>query len=113
MRIYVKTLAVLLTSLAAPAVAEFVTVAEVYEVDLKDIQLPAATTGSLIFVSCEGCDPRRIRVTPETRYIADNKDYSLSDYRKLLAGITDRDEPTVAVKHHLASDTIVSIRVSL
>ena len=113
MRIPTKTLAVLLIGLSIQAAAEMVAVTEVYEMELRDLRLPVATTGTLSFVSCEACDPQRVRVTPDTRYSAGGKDYSLADYRRLLASVTRRDEVFALVEHQLASDTIVWVHVWL
>ncbi|MEJ2129236.1 MAG: hypothetical protein P8X81_10375 [Woeseiaceae bacterium] len=88
-------------------------VSQAYEIALTDFLPPATRNGSATFNRCETCEKESVRVTAETRYTVNGRAVRLEDFRKAVAGAHDRDQATVVVLHHLESDTIVSISVSL
>jgi len=110
-----KTLILICTFLvlSLPAAAEFTTVAEAYEIALSDFRVPATPSSGIIFKRCADCDMETVRVTPDTRYIVNNRSVTLKDFRKQVFQIRDRAAETIIVKHHLESDTIVSVSVSI
>jgi hypothetical protein len=107
----------ILLSLAAliclPAMAEFTTVAEAYEVALNDFTAPASAHGVVAFKPCGECALQSVRVTPDTRYVLNKRDVRLQEFRNAVAGVTNRDTAGVTVMHHLASDTVTSISITL
>jgi hypothetical protein len=54
-----------------------------------------------------------VRVTSGTHYTVNGKTVRLQDFRKAVSQANDRDDKTVIVLHHLESDTVVSIAVSI
>jgi hypothetical protein len=112
MKIRIAAIAILF-GLSTAASAEIVTISRAYEVRLSDFTAPATLTGSVIFRPCFECESMSVRVAPETRYIVNRQSVELTVFRKQLSQVSDRAAETVLVKHHLESDTIVSISVTL
>lgn len=103
-------LAVLL-SVSLPAFAQFRTIERAIEVALSDLQVPASTNGSLIFRECRDCDSLMIPMTRSTRFIVNEKDVGLKEFRKMVFRVQDREAETLVVMHHLESNTITSVSV--
>ena len=99
--------------LCAPALADFTTVAPAYEVALSDVRVPATPSSGIIFRKCRSCDMAAYRVTPRTQYIVNGKAVTLKEFRKNVFQVRERAGKVVIIKHHLESDTIESVRVSL
>ena len=111
---HIRTLFIaLLMSLSLSAAAEFVTVELAYEVALSDMTTPVTNSGSLVFKECEDCDVRSIRMTRNTQFIVNGRTVELKEFRKQVFQVSDRSGVPVTVKHHLESDTVVSVSVSL
>ena len=103
----------LLMSLSLSAAAEFVTIELAYEVALSDLNTPVTKSGSLVFKECEDCDTRVIRMTRNTQFIVNGRAVELKEFRKQVFQVHDRKHVPVTVKHHLESDTVVSVSVYL
>ena len=108
-----KFLIALLMILSLSAAAEFVTVELAYEVALSNMTTPVTNTGSLVFRECEDCDVMTIRMTRNTLFIVNGRAVELKEFRKQVFQVSDRSHVPVTVKHHLESDTVVSVSVSL
>jgi hypothetical protein len=108
-----KLLVTLLMTFSLSAAADFVTVEEAYEVALSDMTTPVTSTGSLVFKECEDCDSRMIRMTRNTRFVVNGRTVDLKEFRKQVFQIRDRSHVPVTIMHHLESDTITSVSVSL
>ena len=102
-----------LACLSLPAFAEFTTVTRAHEVALSDFRAPASANGIAAFKSCEDCDLLTVRVTPETQYVLNDKSVRLADFRSALSTIANRKDETVIVMHHLESDTVTAISITL
>ena len=101
----------LLISLSAAA--EFKTVARAYEVALSNMRVPATPSSGIVFKQCAECDVQIVRVTPATRYIVNGQTVTLKEFRKSVFQVRNRARETIVVKHHLESDTIVSVSVTI
>jgi len=88
-------------------------IAQAYEISLSKFQAPATVNGGVTFQECDECDRMNVRVTAATRYTINDKAVRLEDFKKAVAQVRDRDEVTLTVLHHLESDTIEMIAVSL
>lgn len=107
-----KTLTIaILLCLGVPAAADFVLVSKAHEVALRDLRLPGNTNGTLSFKPCDTCSYQTVRVTSATEYEANNRLYTLAEFRSQLENVGDPAEETVTVLHHLESDTIKAVRV--
>lgn len=95
------------------ATADIRTIAEAYEIALSDVQMPASVNGVLAFKRCATCELEVVNVNDHTEYVLDRKNIELADFRRSLATVRDRSAVTIIVKHHLESDTIVRVSVTL
>jgi hypothetical protein len=102
-----------LWAISLSAAAQFTTVAPAYEIALSNFRAPATQSGGLAFRECDSCELQQLRVTPTTAYSVNGRSVLLKDFRKALRSADDRDAVTVIVKHHLESDTVVSVAVSI
>ena len=110
----IKTLvAVTLICLGMSASAEDRVISVAYEVDISDFTAPVTAHGGADFTPCGSCERIIVRVTPATRYSINGKSVRLEDFRIAVRQASDPDEKDVTVLHHLESDTIKSINVSI
>ena len=108
-----KILVLVLLGLSLAAAADFRTITEAYELDLSDLRLPGNEYGTLTFKQCSDCDAQILRVNGKTRYIINNRDFALAEFKEQLKRITNPKDHNVVVLHHLESDTITAIEVRL
>ena len=104
--------AALLLSLTVPASA-FETVSLAYELALSDVAMPSTQNSVMRFQECDDCDWKTIRVTSDTRYVVNGRNVRFERFRTAVDAAGNRDRVPVIVLHHLESDTVVSISVSL
>ena len=88
-------------------------VSQAYEIALGDFRAPVSQNGVVVFQECADCERRLVRVTPATRYTINGKSVQFDDFRKTIGPAGSREHGDVIVLHHLESDTIESIAVSL
>ncbi len=98
---------------AQSAFAEFTTVTRASEVRLSEFRLPASANGIASFKPCSACDMKTVSVSADTRYRLNDQVVSLTDLRRSLATVSNRDRKTVIVMHHLESDLITQISIKL
>jgi len=84
-----------------------------YEIRLSNFRAPATANGGVAFQECDECARKSVRVTSGTLYKVNGKAVRLEDFKKALAYVNNRDEVFLTVLHHLESDTIEMIDVSL
>lgn len=89
------------------------TIVAAYEVVLSDFRPPATSSGGAAFKACAECDRQLVRVTAATRYSINGKTVRLDDFRSAVATARNRDKTLVIVLHHLESNTLTSIDVSV
>lgn len=108
----IKTLfAIALLSITFAATGQVVS--QAYEVAIEDFRAPVSQNGVAAFKECDDCERRLVRVTPDTRYTINGKSMQFDDFRKTIGPAGSRKYGDVIVLHHLESDTIESITVSL
>lgn len=107
-----KLFVALLVCASVPAAADFVTIVKAHEVAVADLRLPGNTGGTLSFKACGDCDYQTVRVTSATQYEANNRSYTLEDFRKELERIDNPRNVHVTVMQHLESNTITAIRAN-
>jgi hypothetical protein len=103
----------MLLGLGVSAAAEFTTIERAYEVPLSLLRVPASTSGSVMFSQCAECASFRVPVTGNTEFVVNGKAVLLKDFRKSLFKVRDRESQTIIVRHHLQSNTITAIKVTL
>lgn len=100
-----------LASLAFAASAENYIISQAYEIAVADLKLPGNTVGRVSFKDCKACAVQTVLVTTDTRYVLNNRDVSLADFKKAVGSIEDKESNIATVIHHLESDTIVAVHV--
>ena len=105
-----KLLALVLLGLSLTATAQFTTITEAYEVAVSDMRLPRNTGGTLTFRQCADCEVQTLLVNSRTRYVLNDRDVELAEFKERLAGARNK---TATVMHHLESNTITAIMVNL
>lgn len=108
-----KMLIAVLLGLSLSAVADFTTITEVYEVELTNLRLPGVEGGTLAMSECDGCEVKTLRVSTGARYVLNNKGVTLAEFKKAISLITNRKDVIIDVSHHLESNTITAVMVSL
>ena len=108
-----KLLVLVLLGLSFAAVADFRTITEVYEIDLTNLRLPGTEGGTLAIKECDECDVQTLRVSAGTRYVLNDRDVTLLQFKKAISRITNREDVVVDVAHHLESDTVTAVMVKL
>ena len=106
-------LVLVLLGLSLAAAADFKTITESYEVGLSDLRLPGSEYGTLTFRQCSGCESQTLRVTSKTRYVINDRDFALAEFKEQLERVRNRKDQIVSVLHHLKSNTIKAIKVWL
>lgn len=108
----IQTIAiVLLASMSFAASAENYIINQAYEIAVDELRLPGNIVGTVSFRDCSSCEQQTIPVTTATRYVLNNRDVSLVDFRLALNSIADKSTNIATVIHHLQSDTIVALHV--
>ncbi len=108
-----KLLVLVLLGLSLAAAADFRTITEAYEVALSDLRLPGSENGTLTFKQCSDCKAQTLRVTGKTRYLINDRDFALAEFKEQLKHIRNRKDQNVSVLHHLESNTIKAVKVRL
>jgi hypothetical protein len=103
----------LLLTIGLSANAEFRTITRAYEIALSDLRVPGTASGSLIFKKCADCDSQVILMSSRTQFIVNGESVGIKEFRKNVFRVRDRRREVIIVKHHLESDTITSLRVTL
>lgn len=109
-------LAIAVLGAGSIAAAEFKTVSRAYEVPFETMSVPSSTNGTITFRDCDECEDIVLRATVNTRYVFNGEALSLPDFRRMMYRIRNRalrDDAAVTVLHHLETDTLVSIKVTL
>ena len=108
-----KLLVFIFLGLSLTVAADFRTITEVHEVNLIFLRLPGTPSGTLSFAECADCNSQTIRVSPATHYVINGRTVSLADFKRTVASITNRRDTDIDVFHHLESDTVTRVRVTL
>ncbi len=108
-----KLLVLVLLGLSLAAAADFRTITEAYEVYLSDLRLPGSENGTLTFKQCSDCETQTLRVTSKTRYVINDRDFALAEFKEQLKRVRNRKDKNASVLHHLESNTIKAVKVWL
>lgn len=108
-----RLLVLVLLGLSITAAADFRTITEVWEVELVNLRLPATEGGTLTFSDCADCEWLTLRATAGTRYIVNNRDVTLADFKRAINGIANRKDVIVDVSQHIDTNTVTRVAVKL
>jgi len=110
MRIKTLIIAALL-SMSFAVSAENYVIAQAYEIAVADLRLPGNVVGSVSFQDCDACEVQTVNVTTDTRYVLNNRDVTLVEFRNAVNSIADKKTNIATVIHHLESNSIVAVHV--
>jgi len=108
-----KLLALALLGLSLSAAADFTTLTAGYEVAIGDLRLPRSTGGTLTFRRCVDCELETLRVNSKTRYVLNDRDLELAEFREEIKSVRNKKKEGATVMHHLESNTITAVMVRL
>ncbi len=108
-----RLLALVLLGLSVSAAADFRTIIEVNEVSVGDMRLPRSAVGTLTFKQCAECQLQTVRVNSKTRYVLNDRDVELADFRDEFKRVKHENTGAATMMHHLESNTIITIKVNL
>ncbi len=108
-----KLLILVLLGVSLSAAADFTTITAAYEVAVSNLRLPGSENGTLTFKQCSDCEAQTLRVSGKTRYVLNDRDFALAEFKEQLKRVRNRKDQNVSVLHHLESNTITAIEVNL
>lgn len=103
----------LMLAWASTGNAEIRTIELANEVRLSDFRPPQSENGTAAFKTCHDCDLQVINVNAATRYLVDGRAVSLTEFRRRISLVQDRDSEMLVVRHHLANDVVTVISIYL
>ena len=112
MRIRITITAVLVL-LCTSVSAQFMTVELAHEVPLSEFVVPVTQNGTLNFKQCADCKTFSARLTPSTRYVINDAQVELQEFRKQITAIRNRGNKTVTVLQHLETNTVTLIEIRI
>ena len=108
-----KLLALVLLGLSLSAAADFTTITAAYEVAVSDLRMPRNQGGTLGFRRCPDCELQTVRVNSKTRYVLNDRDLELAEFREEIKNVRNKKTEAATVMHHLESNTITRVMLSL
>jgi len=98
---------------ALPTLADFVTVSEVYELEPDFINVPLTPSSSLAFRNCEECATTSGQLTAETEFSVRGKKVGFKELCNAIRLAKQSEHAAIFLQHHLESNAILSVSVSL
>ena len=102
----------IILGLALPVAAQFLTIAEAYEVRLSDLRLPQNKNGSVSYRLCDDCAYSTKQLSRDAQWILDGQTLPFAKFRRAVMPIADRDAAAVTVLHHLEQDRVIQVQVT-
>jgi len=98
---------------AFPALADLRTVSMAYELNPSHVNVPPTPNSSMRFSECGECDAITAQLTAETLFKVEGKKVSFRDFREAIKLAKRSDHSGIVLQHHLASNAVVFVSVSL
>lgn len=95
-----------------PAAAEMAPVTTGDEVQLAWVTLPVNTVGRVIYRTCDTCERKSARVNPATEYYFNDRRYELDEFRKLVAGVRNRQVSDAFIGVYVDTGFVAEIYVT-
>ncbi len=108
---FMTLIAAFALSLALPAAAEFTTIQEGYEVTLDSVRLPHSESGTIAFKTCDECPYQTKRMAADASWGINGKATTFKEFKLRVSTLTDPNEPTVTVLHHLEKDVVTRVSI--
>ena len=112
MKLKIATAMAMLT-LSWPAIGQFQVVELAHEVPLSEFVVPVTRNGNLTFRSCADCKTFTSRMTPQTRYIVNDRDVELAEFRAQVLPLGRSADQYITILQHLEKNTITFISIDI
>ena len=93
--------------------ADFRTRQLAHEIPLSEFVAPVTQNGILSYRACAECDAMSSRLTVATRYVINNQDVDLPEFRSRLVGLDERETRILTVLQHLETNTVTLVSIRL
>jgi hypothetical protein len=95
------------------AFADFVTVSRAYELEPELVHIPLSPVSGLFFSNCEGCGMKSGQLTVNTQLSVDGKTVDFEEFCEAMRQAKQSTGSGIFLLHHLESNEIESVSVSL
>lgn len=112
MKLKIATVMALLT-LSWPSFGQFQIVELAHEVPLSEFVVPVTRNGNLTFRSCGDCKSFTARMTPQTRYIINDQDVDLREFRERVIPLGRSADHYLTVLQHVQDNTVTFISIDI
>ena len=96
-----------------PAFAEYVTISRAYELDAAQVSVPVSANSRIQFSRCDQCEKRSAQLTEETLFTVGGETVNFQDFCDAMRLAKQSERTAMLLEHHLKSDTVISVSVSL
>jgi hypothetical protein len=96
-----------------PALADFVTISRAYELEPEHVNVPLSPSSSMLFSNCDECETTSGQLTAQTLFSVDGETVDFEDFCNALRLAKQSEHSGVFLQHHLESNAIESVSVSL
>jgi hypothetical protein len=96
-----------------PAFADFETVSRAYELEPDLVSVPPTPSSRIHFSECSGCVATSAQLTSKTRFSVDGKTVTFEGFCDAVRLAQRSERSGVILQHHLESDAVISVSVSL
>jgi hypothetical protein len=103
----------LMLAFTLPALADFVTISRAYELEPEHVNIPLSPGSSMLFRNCDECEITSGQLTAQTRFSVDGETVDFLDFCDALRLAKQSETSGVFLQHHLESNAIESVSVSL
>jgi len=100
-------------ALTTGALADIVRVSRAYELEPKLVNVPMSPSSSMLFSNCDGCETTSGQLNAQTRFSVDGKTVDFDKFCDAIRLAKRSEGSGILVLHHLESNAIVSVSVSL
>jgi hypothetical protein len=103
----------LMMAFTLPALADFVTISRAYELEPELVNIPLSPSSSMLFSNCAGCGTTSGQLTAQTRFRVNGKTVDFEEFCDAIRLAKQSEHSGIFLQHHLESNAIVSVSVSL
>ena len=93
--------------------ADFVTVSRAYELEPELVHIPVSPASNMLFSNCDGCRTKSGQLTANTRFMVDGKTVSFEKFCDAMRLAKQSEHAGIILLHHMETNEIKSVSVSL
>jgi hypothetical protein len=95
------------------AFGQFTIVELAHEIPLTEFTVPVTRNGTLNFRQCSDCKQFSARMTPQTRFIVNDQDVDLKEFRERVLALGRSEEHVLTILQHVEKNTVTFISISI